>query len=364
MKRGDVPRPRARALARSEPHREGRSAILLVGDIGGTKTDLAVLASGSSLRAFSARRRFHSADFPNLAVIAREFTAELDAPVTHACFDVAGPVVDGRASLTNLPWEVSAEGLRRELKLEDVWVINDLAAVAHAVPLLRSDDLHTIDAGHRVEGGAMAVIAPGTGLGEAFLVWDGSSYRPYPSEGGHVDFAPPTAAHADLLAYLQQRFEHVSYELVCSGRGIPHLYDYYRDRARARESPELAAQLATVDDRTPLIIEGALRGNAPDPLCAMALRAFVSILGAEAGNLALKVLATGGVFVGGGIAPRIVRLLEGGQFTAAFRRKGRFAQMLARVPVHVITCEDVALIGAASYGRARVGGAFTGAASL
>jgi glucokinase len=336
--------------------------VLLVGDVGGTKTDLAVVESGSDARALSARRRYQSARFPDLAVIAREFISRLDVQVTHACFDVAGPVVDGRASLTNLPWKISAEVLRRELRLDDTWVINDLAAVAHAVPLLRSDDLHTIDAGHRVEGGAIAVIAPGTGLGEAFLVWDGSSYRSYPSEGGHADFGPPTAEYADLLAYLQRRFDHVSYELVCSGRGIPHLYDYCRDRGHARESPELAAQLAAADDRTPLIVEAAMRDSGPDPLCAAALQAFVGILGAEAGNLALKVLATGGVYIGGGIAPRLVRMLDDDRFTAAFRRKGRFAKMLSRVPIHVITCEDAALIGAASYGLARLGGAFTSAA--
>jgi glucokinase len=342
----------AKALARTEPHRERRSAMLLVGDIGGTKTDLAVLASGGSPRALSARRRFRSADFPDLATITRQFMSQLDAPITHACFDVAGPVVDGRAQLTNLPWEVSAEALRQELNLEDVWVINDLAAMAHAIALLRPGDLHALDAGRPVERGALAVIAPGTGLGEAFLVWDGSAYRPYPSEGGHVDFAPATASQAELLGYLQERFEHVSYELVCSGRGISHLYDFYRDRAHAPESPELAAQMEALDDRTPLIIEGALRHPAPDPLCAAALKAFVSILGAEAGNLALKVLATGGVFIGGGIAPRILQMLEDSQFLTAFRHKGRFAKMLSRVPVHVITFDDVALIGAASYGLA------------
>ena len=347
---------------RSQSPRKRRSARLLVGDIGGTKTDLAVVASGSSARAFTVRHRFRSADFPNLAALAREFVSRLDAPVTHACFDVAGPVVDGSASLTNLPWEVSAEALRQQLALEDVWVINDLAAMAQAIPLLRSEELHTLDAGHPVDGGAIAVIAPGTGLGEAFLVWDGSAYRPCPSEGGHADFAPATPAHVDLLNYLQQRFEHVSCELVCSGRGIPNLYDYHRDRAHAQQSAALAGQLAAADDRTPLIIEGALRDPAPDPLCAAALQAFIGILGAEAGHLALKVLATGGVFIGGGIAPRIVRLLEGGEFIAAFRRKGRFTGMLSRVPLHVITCDDVALIGAASYGLARIDAAVTGAA--
>jgi len=337
--------------------------MLLVGDVGGTKTDVAVLASASGPRTFFARRRFHSADYQSLAAIAREFIAQLETPVTHACFDVAGPVVDGRAHLTNLPWELSAQALRHELNLEEAWVINDLAAIAHAIPLLQPDDLHTLNAGKPVEGGAMAIIAPGTGLGEAFLVWDGAAYRGYASEGGHADFAPSTAVQMDLLRYLQHRFDHVSYEIVCSGLGIPHLYEFFRDRAHAPESPELAAQLAAAEDRTPLIVERALHAGAPDALCAATLEAFVTILGAEAGNLALKVLATGGVFIGGGIAPRIVPLLEDGNFIAAFRRKGRFVELLSRVPIHVIMVDDAALIGAASYGLVRMSGSAKSEAS-
>jgi glucokinase len=331
--------------------------MLLAGDVGGTKTAVAVVASASGPRTFFARRRFRSADYQSLAAIVREFMSQLDAPVTHACFDVAGPVDDGRAHLTNLPWEVSAQALRDELNLEEAWVINDLAAVAHAIPLLQPDDLHTLTAGTPVDGGAMAIIAPGTGLGEAFLVWDGTAYRGYPSEGGHADFAPTTAIQADLLRYLLNRFDHVSNELVCSGLGIPHLYEFFRESDRALESPELAARLAAAEDRTPLIVESAMRDGTPDALCVATLETFVSILGAEAGNLALKVLATRGVFIGGGIAPRIVPMLEDQHFSAAFRRKGRFSELLSRVPVHVITMEDSALIGAASYGLAQMSGA-------
>jgi glucokinase len=336
--------------------------MLLLGDIGGTKTDVAVLASASSPRRFLARRRFRSADYRTLAALSREFMAQLDIPVTHACFDVAGPVVEGSAHLTNLPWDVSAQALRQDLDLEDAWVINDLAAVAQAIPLLRQNDLHTLNAGEQIVEVTMPVIAPGTGLGEAFLVWDGAVYRGYPSEGGHADFAPTAAPQIELLRYLQQRFEHVSYELVCSGRGIPHLYDFYRDNHHAPESPELAAHLAATEDRTPPIVEGAMRDGTPDALCAAALRAFVSVLGAESGNLALKVLATGGVFIGGGIAPRILPMLEDGNFIAAFRRKGRFAELLSRVPIHVIMVDDAALIGAASYGLARIEGSAASAA--
>jgi glucokinase len=328
--------------------------MLLVADIGATKTDVAVLASDSDARSFVARQRFHSADFPSLAAIAREFVAQTEEPVTHACFDVAGPVVDGRAHLTNLPWDVSARALQQALHLDDVWVINDLTALAYAIPLLQPGDLHALHRGEPAENGAMAVIAPGTGLGEAFLVWDGVAYRAYPSEGGHADFAPTTSSQVELLRYLQRRFEHVSYELVCSGRAIPHLYEFCRDIQRTAESPRLAAQLAVTEDRAPLIVEHALRAVAPDPLCLAALETFVSILGAEAGNLALKVLATGGLFIGGGIPGRILPILEEGSFIAALRRKGRFAELLSRIPVHVITVEGAALIGAASYGLTQV----------
>jgi glucokinase len=330
--------------------------MLLVADLGATKTDVAVLASGSGPREFLTRHRFHSADYRRFADIVREFLAQLGAPVTHACFDVAGPVVDGCAHLTNLPWDINARALRQDLGLEGIWVINDLAAIAHSIPLLHSDDLHTLNAGTPVEGGAIAVIAPGTGLGEAFLVWDGSMYCSYPSEGGHADFAPTTATQVDLLRYLQQRFEHVSYELACSGRGISHLYDFCRDSRLAPESSELAAKLTAAVDRTPLIVAGATRDGVPDALCAATLEVFVTVLGAEAGNLALKVLATGGIFIGGGIVPRILPILEEGHFVEAFRRKGRFAELLSRVPIHIITAADAPLIGAASYGLARIGG--------
>lgn len=283
----------------------------------------------------------------------REFLADITMPVRYACFDVAGPVVAGRAHLTNLPWEVDAAALQRKLQLDAVWVLNDLVAIAHAVPLLTPDDLHTLNVGTAVAGGAIAVIAPGTGLGEAFLVWDGARYHAFPSEGGHANFAPATDAEISLLRYLQQQFDHVSVERVCSGLGIPHLYDFFRDSNAAPESQELAAQLAAAEDRTPLIVEGALHPTVPDKLCAATLEAFISILGSEAGNLVLKVLATGGVYLSGGIPPRILPALDNGLFMQAFQRKGRLSEMLARIPVHAII-KQVALIGAAGYGLARI----------
>lgn len=323
--------------------------MLLAGDIGGTKTDLAIFSAEAGPRAPLAQAEFPSGSYSSLEAMAREFLGRVRLPVDRACFDVAGPVIDGRAKITNLPWVVEKAKLVQELGLETVYLLNDLEAIARAVPILGKDDLHTISAGEPAQDGNLAVIAPGTGLGEAFLTWDGNRFRAYASEGGHADFAPTNPTQAGLLQYLLPRFDHVSYERVCSGLGIPHIYDYLRDSGSATESPTLAMRLAAATDRTPLIIEEALRGNGASPLCTAALETFVEILGAEAGNLALKVLATGGVYLAGGIPPRILPALKDGRFTRAFQRKGRFAEMLSRLPVHVIVCQ-AALIGAALKG--------------
>ncbi|MDA8390286.1 MAG: glucokinase [Gammaproteobacteria bacterium] len=328
-------------------------ALLLVGDVGGTKTDLAIFAMDQGLRKPLARAHFYNADYADLNSIVAVFLKEAALAVDAACFDVAGPVLGGRARLTNLPWEVDAGALRETLGLQSVWVVNDLAAIAQAIPFLGPADLQVLNAGAPVAGGAIAVIAPGTGLGEAFLVWDGVAYRHFPSEGGHADFAPPLPEYMDLLRYMAGRLDHVSYELVCSGRGIAHLYDYFRSQGSAQDAPEFTAALAASTDPTPLIVESALGRGPSSPLSVAALGAFVTILGAEAGNLALKVLSTGGLFIGGGIPPRILPVLADGRFMAAFLRKGRFSRLLHDVPVSVIMNPDVALLGAAHYAQAR-----------
>lgn len=322
--------------------------MLLAGDIGGTKTILAVYAQETGPRAPLVQVEFVSSDFPSLEAMVRQFLASANLPVDAACFDVAGPVVDGRAELTNLPWIVETAKLSRELRLERVHLMNDLEAMAQAVPSLQPEDLATLNPGEPVAGGAIALIAPGTGLGEAFLTWDGLRYRAHPSEGGHADFAPTNDDQVTLLAYLRERFDHVSFELVASGIGIPNIYDFLRDSGYARESPELAERLGAPADRAHLIIDAAVAPS-PDPLCAAALDMFVSILGTEAGNLTLKVFATGGVYLSGGIPKAILPLLKRGQFVKAFQRKGRLSDLLSRVPAHVIVC-PAALIGAAIRG--------------
>jgi glucokinase len=323
---------------------------LLAGDIGGTKTNLAVYASQTGPRAPLAEATFPSADYPSLETLVREFLSQIDLQVERASFGVAGPVVGGQATITNLPWVIDEQRLQDALNLAPVRLLNDLQAIANGVPFLEPADLHTLNEGQSAHGGAIAVIAPGTGLGEAFLTWDGGRYRPHPSEGGHADFAPNTPLEVDLLRYLLDRFDHVSYERVCSGLGVPNIYAFLKDSGYAAEPAWLAKRLAAAEDPTPVIANAALDGERPCKLCAATLDTFVSILAAEAGNLALDVLATGGVYLGGGIPPRILRALEQGRFMESFTRKGRMSKLLARVPVHVILNPKVALLGVACHG--------------
>lgn len=297
-----------------------------------------------------AEATFTSADYASLEALATEFLSEADLPATRASFGAAGPVVDGRSEVTNLPWVVDETELARALRFSHVRLLNDLDAIAHAVPVLDQSDLHTLHRGDPVSHGPVAVIAPGTGLGEAFLTWDGSRHIAHASEGGHADFAPSNSTQIELLRHLMNRFEHVSYERVCSGRGLPNIYRYLRDSGHAEEPAWLRGQLATADDPTPIIADAALDDHTPCPLCVATLDTFVSILGAEAGNLALKVVATGGIYLGGGIPPRIVPILENGQFMQAFQAKGRLSDLVASIPVHIILNPKAALLGAAQHG--------------
>jgi glucokinase len=327
--------------------------MLIAGDIGGTKTLLALYTPEAGARTPIAQATFRSADYHNLDDLVRSFIVQTGCPVEAACFDVAGPVIGGRAHLTNLPWVLDEELMRQSLGLRRVILLNDLKAVAYALPHLLPEDVHTINEGRADPHGPMAVIAPGTGLGEAFLTWNGSAYLACSSEGGHADFGPADKIQAALWQYLSDRYGHVAYERVCSGSGLPNIYDFLRDTGHAPEPAAFAAALAAVSDRTPIIVQAALQDPA-NVLCAATLDMFVSILGAEAGNLALKILATGGLYLGGGIPPRILSHLDDGRFMRAFVNKGRFADLLGQVPVKIITIQ-AALFGAALYGLDQIG---------
>jgi glucokinase len=323
--------------------------MLIAGDIGGTKTLLALFSPEDGPRKPVAEAEFPSANYPGLEDVVRAFLKKVDRPVTAACFDVAGPVLAGRAHLTNLPWVIEEARLARELGLKRVTLLNDLKAIAYAVPYLLAEEVAPINPGTPEPHGPIAIIAPGTGLGEAFLIWSGTEYIACASEGGHADFAPIDGLQGELWQRLCQRYGHVAYERVCSGSGIPNIYDFLRDAGHAPEEPDFAAQLLGLRDRTPLIMQAALKGPDANPLCASTLDIFVSALGAEAGNLALKVLATGGVYLGGGIPPRILSRLTDGRFMRAFLNKGRLSEVLTAMPVNVITA-PAPLIGAAMRG--------------
>jgi len=323
--------------------------MLLAGDIGGTKSRLAIVADGANPRALVAEELLPSGGFDGIEALIRAFLERSACSPQDACLAIPGPVINGRAAVTNLPWITDAEQIRRAFGFRSVRLMNDLAATARSVPLLEPAELHTLSTGEQAAGGAIAVIAPGTGLGEAFLTWDGGRFREHASEGGHADFGPASPLEMELLRELRNEFDHVSYESLCSGPGFGRLYRFLRGRGD-EEPAWLALRLAGAADPAPVIVEAALAGTSE--LCVRTVRLFVSLLGAEAGNLALKTLSLGGVYLGGGIVPRIIPFLDEGGFLAAFRRKGRMADLLARMPVRAILTPRAALIGAADRGLA------------
>lgn len=324
--------------------------MLLAGDIGGTKTNLAIFSVEKGWREPLVEATFPSARYSSLENLVGDFLAQYNFSIERASFGVAGPVVAGRAAITNLPWVLEETSLKEALHISAVHLLNDLGAIAHAIPHLEARDIYTLNKGESLSGGAIGVIAPGTGLGEAFLLWDGSRYLTQNSEGGHADFAPSDEFQLEMLRYLQRRYNHVSYERVCSGKGLPNIYNYLKESGYAKEPSWLTEKLATAEDITPIIVNAALATEESCEICVATLKTFVSILGAEAGNLALKVLATGGIYIGGGIPPRILSLLDTDDFMQAFLRKGRLADLLAPIPVHVILNPKIALLGAAAYG--------------
>lgn len=325
--------------------------MLIAGDIGGTKTDLAIFSSEAGPHTPLAEAKVHSADYPSLQAIVKEFLVKAKKPVDRACFAVAGPVIAGRVKTTNLPWVIQDAALAKELNLnvKSIHLINDLEAVARAVPILRPSDVCTLNPGEPVPRGAIAVIAPGTGLGESFLTWDGTRYLAHSSEGGHSDFAPTDERQIRLLEYMLKVFDHVSFEHVCSGIGIPHVYRFLRDVEHLPETPEMAKLIDAPGDPSAVIINQALDPTNPSKLCAATIDLVVSILASEASNLAIKVLATGGVYVAGGVAVHALRMIKTAAFLQRFQRKGRFAELMGRIPIHVVV-SPAGLAGAAAFG--------------
>jgi glucokinase len=325
--------------------------MILAGDIGGTKTVLALFEPTSSGVRQLRDAVFPSAEYPSFDDVVTAFLDAERGVLDAACFGVAGPVIDGRAQITNLPWSIEEGALAALTKAPRVKLLNDLEATAYGVLFLDDAQRCVLNAGSTpVRQGNVAVIAAGTGLGEALLYTDGTQYHPVASEGGHADFAPRTDEEIELLRYLRARFHgHVSYERVLSGPGLYNIYCFLREAQDGGAEPAwLTAQLAG-GDRSATIAEHGLAGD--EAVCVNTLELFAAIYGAEAGNLALKCLALGGVFVAGGIAPKILPVLRNGGFMRAFTDKGRFASLLDRLPVTVALTPRTGLLGAAHFAR-------------
>lgn len=327
--------------------------MILAGDVGGTKVALALFDFQSGVLHHAAEKRYPAKDYPGLEAIVKEFLGEQqqEGNISAACFGVPGPVRHGVLRLTNLPWVLDSRKLSLDLGIDHLFLINDLEANGYGIPELKAEQIFTLSAGDPSAVGNRALISAGTGLGEAFLVWNGKRHIPMASEGGHCDFAPRNEDEIDLLRHLKKKLGgRVSYERVIAGVGIKDVYDFLRD-VRKMEEPAWLRERLAVEDPNPVIGELGMSGESE--ICAKTLDIVVDAYGAEAGNLALKVLAIGGVYIGGGIGPKILKKLQDGTFMKAFTDKGRLSDLLVQTPVRVILESRAALMGAAAYAEAR-----------
>lgn len=313
--------------------------MYLAGDIGGSKTLLGIYADATGPRQPVREIRLMTADHPTPAALVSEV-----GPVDSATLAIAGAVIEGHARGSNLPWEVWASEMSAALGGAPVQLVNDLQAIAAFVPLLQGSEVATLNAMPAYPAGPIGVIAPGTGLGQAMLISVDGRYQALPSEAGHVDFAPTTPLQDEYLGYLRERFERVSLERACSGGSFRSLFEFLT-ASGFPSHPDVEAEVRDLDDPTPSIIEAAILGRCTT--CMLALDLFVEMLGAAAGNLALQIVATGGIYLGGGIPPRILPVLQQPRFLEAFTNKGRFRELAESIPVHVILEPRAGLFGAA-----------------
>lgn len=328
--------------------------MILAGDVGGTKVHLALYNMIEGHLVPVRDEKFPAHEFASLELVVERFLssgAEDKKAITAACFGVPGPVRDGRLKLTNLPWILDCRDIQRALGIPHIFLINDLEANGYGIRQLAPDKIFTLHAGDPNATGNQGLISAGTGLGEALLIWDGKQHIPIPSEGGHCDFAARTEREIALLKYLHQELNgRVSFERVVSGIGIKNIYAFLRDVEKLDEPQWLKARLAAED---PNAVIGQCAEDGSSWICFETMKIFASAYGAETGNLALKVLATGGMYLGGGIAPKALKTLESGAFIAAFLDKGRLSPLLQSIPVRVILDDTCALLGAAAYAEAR-----------
>ncbi len=325
---------------------------ILAGDTGGTKTILAVVNTDDP-NILMFEKKYLSNNYNSLEDIISDYLAEFSLQIDCACFAIAGPVSNGEAKLTNLSWHVSSEQIKNMFSLSFVKLLNDLEGVAYSIPVLDDTDLLTLHEGEPEDGGVISIVAPGTGLGEGFLTFNDNIPVAFPSEGSHVSFAPVNKIQSELLEYMWLKgFEHVSFERVCSGAlGIPNIYDFIRETGKAEEPQWLNEMLAKSDDITPVIVEAAKDKNNVCEISGMVLWIFTEILAAECGNLALKTLSTGGIYLGGGIVLHILDELRKPYFLQMLKSKGRFEELVSQMPVKIILNNRAALLGAANYGQ-------------
>ena len=315
--------------------------MILAGDIGGTKVNLALFDEATRIT----EKRYESQNFSGIEKILDDFLKGNESKVEKACFGVAGPISNGECRLTNLSWQVEVERLKKYLGIDAVWLINDLAATACSIPFLSPDDFTVIQAGAPVSEGRISVVSAGTGLGQAFLIPErNGKYIVMASEGGHCDFSPRSSVEAELLFFLQKKYSRVSIERVLSGPGLLDVYEFFKSVV-GEEEVEL------FDSPVP-VVERAIAKTSP--ICEKTLELFVSLYGALAGNLALQYLSVGGIYLGGGIAPKVVPLLKEGSFMEAFLAKGRFENVLSQIPVKVVMDETAPLLGAAQYAMGNI----------
>ena len=318
--------------------------MIIAGDVGGTKCNIALFSEKGGKLDVVFRQRFASKDFAKFDLIIKEFTRQATPhmngqPVRAAGFGVAGPVINNRIHATNLPWIIDSDTLASELGVKTIALMNDLGAWGHSLEHLSPEDFAVLNEGHALPGATRALLAAGTGLGESILFWDGGRYRVVPSEGGHSDYAPHTDQQIELLKFMRTRYPQVSWELILSGRGFRTLHEFLSPTTKHPVFDDPDA------DPAPFITKTGLAGECP--VCVQTLDLWTEIYGAEAGNLALKVLALGGVYVAGGIAIKILPKIKDGTFFRFFRDKWHFTEMLSNIPVSVVLNESAPLIGAA-----------------
>jgi glucokinase len=323
-----------------------KKETILAGDIGGTKVNIALYQTGEKGLTILRQQSFHSKDYSSLTAVIQQFTGN-DALPEKICMAVAGPVIDGKVKITNLPWQLDSNAMRKELQVKNISFINDLEATAFGLAGLKPEQLSKLDEGNAEQHGNIAIIAPGTGLGEAGLYWDGKFYHPFATEGGHSAFASRTPLDFELYNWLAKQFNYICWEHVICGPGIHNIFRFLTEEKK-NKIPEWLLKEMETEDPSAVISENAIAGK--DEVCIQAMELFIRYLATESSSLVLKYKATGGLFLGGGIPPKILPLLKKDNWQQLFFESDRMETLLQQTPVNVILNEKTPLLGAVYYG--------------